>query len=258
MIATGTTSKQLANEKHAHLIGYGAMLLESLLGLAVAFTILGALDFEHYKELVWPMQGGHLKQGNAPLAFAVSVGKILSTGIGIPISYGTIFGILMLEGFLITTIDTLFRLMRYFFEELWNVLFKKKPAILDSRVFNSILGITLTALLAFTNGYQRIWPIFGSANQLLAALTLVAVTAWFAHKSIKAYFAAIPAGFMILTTITSLLILLKRYIESKNLTLMITDVLLLSLAIGVVFLTFKYFFKLREELTKEKVPEPVK
>ena len=258
LIATGTTSKQLANEKHAHLIGYGAMLLESLLGLAVAFTILGALDFEHYKELVWPMQGGHLKQGNAPLAFAVSVGKILSTGIGIPISYGTIFGILMLEGFLITTIDTLFRLMRYFFEELWNVLFKKKPAILDSRVFNSILGITLTALLAFTNGYQRIWPIFGSANQLLAALTLVAVTAWFAHKSIKAYFAAIPAGFMILTTITSLLILLKRYIESKNLTLMITDVLLLSLAIGVVFLTFKYFFKLREELTKEKVPEPVK
>ena len=50
LIATGTTSKQLANEKHAHLIGYGAMLLESLLGLAVAFTILGALDFEHYKE----------------------------------------------------------------------------------------------------------------------------------------------------------------------------------------------------------------
>ncbi|MFN3135664.1 MAG: carbon starvation protein A, partial [Candidatus Kryptonium sp.] len=258
LIATGTTSKQIANEKHTHLIGYGAMLLESLLGLTVAFTMLGALDFEHYKELVWPMQDGHLKQGNAPLAFAVSVGKVLNTGIGLPISYGTIFGILMLEGFLITTIDTLFRLMRYFFEELWNVLFKKKPAILNSRVFNSILGIALTALLAFTNGYQKIWPIFGSANQLLAALTLVAVTAWFAHKSIKAYFAAIPAGFMILTTITSLFILLKRYIESKNLTLVITDVLLLSLAIGVVVLTFKYFFKLREELTKEKIPEPVK
>ncbi|MCS7230123.1 MAG: carbon starvation CstA family protein [Candidatus Kryptonium sp.] len=258
LIATGTTSKQLANEKHAHLIGYGAMLLESLLGLSVALAILGAVDFEHYKELVWPMQDGNLRQGNAPLAFAVSVGKILNTGLGIPISYGTVFGILMLEGFLITTIDTLFRLMRYFFEELWNVLFVVKPAILGSRVFNSILGIVLTALLAFSNGYQKIWPIFGSANQLLAALTLVAVTAWFAQKSIKAYFAAIPAGFMILTTITSLSILLKRYIESKNLTLTITDLLLLFLALGVVFLTFKYFFKLRSELEKGKISEVVK
>lgn len=257
LIATGTTSKQLSNEKYAHLIGYGAMLLESLLGMSVLFTILGAVDFQHYKELVWPMENGHLKQGNAPLAFAVSVGKTLNNGLGIPIAYGTIFGILMLEGFLITTIDTLFRLMRYFFEELWTVLFTSKPKILESRIFNSLLGILLTAVLAFTNGYQKIWPIFGSANQLLAALTLVAVSAWFAQKSIKAHFATIPAVFMILTTITSLSILLKRYIESRNLTLTITDLVLLLLAFGVVILTFKYFFNLRSELVKEKISEPV-
>ncbi len=257
LIATGTTSKQLSNEKYAQLIGYGAMLLESLLGLLVLFVILGAIDFQHYKELVWPIENGHIKQGNAPLAFAVSVGKTLSNGLGIPIVYGTIFGILMLEGFLITTVDTLFRLMRYFFEELWGVIFVKKPKILESRIFNSLLGIFLTAGLAFTNGYQKIWPVFGSANQLLAALTLVAVTAWFAQKSIKAYFAAIPAGFMILTTITSLSILLKRYIESRNLTLTITDLLLLVLALGVVILTFRYFFNLRAELVKAKITEPV-
>jgi carbon starvation protein len=258
LIATGTTSKQLSNEKYAHLIGYGAMLLESLLGISVLLVMLSAVDFEHYKELVWPVENGHLKQGNAPLAFAVSVGKTLNNGLGIPIYFGTIFGILMLEGFLITTIDTLFRLMRYFFEELWNVLFVKKPAILESRMFNAILGIILTAILSFTNGYQKIWPIFGSANQLLAALALVAVTAWFAQKSIKAYFAAIPAGFMILTTMASLSILLKRYIESRNLTLTITDILLLSLASGVIVLTFKYFFKLRAELSKQKIVEPIK
>jgi carbon starvation protein len=258
LIATGTTSKQLSNEKYAHLIGYGAMLLESLLGISVLLVMLSAVDFEHYKELVWPVENGHLKQGNAPLAFAVSVGKTLNNGLGIPIYFGTIFGILMLEGFLITTIDTLFRLMRYFFEELWNVLFVKKPAILESRMFNAILGIILTAILSFTNGYEKIWPIFGSANQLLAALTLVAVTAWFAQKSIKAYFAAIPAGFMIITTMASLSILLKRYIESRNLTLTITDILLLSLASGVIVLTFKYFFKLRAELSKQKIVEPIK
>jgi carbon starvation protein len=258
LIATGTTSKQLSNEKYAHLIGYGAMLLESLLGISVLLVMLSAVDFEHYKELVWPVENGHLKQGNAPLAFAVSVGKTLNNGLGIPIYFGTIFGILMLEGFLITTIDTLFRLMRYFFEELWNVLFVKKPAFLESRMFNALLGIILTAILSFTNGYQKIWPIFGSANQLLAALTLVAVTAWFAQKSIKAYFAAIPAGFMIITTMASLSILLKRYIESRNLTLTITDILLLSLASGVIVLTFKYFFKLRAELSNQKIVEPIK
>jgi carbon starvation protein len=258
LIATGTTSKQLSNEKYAHLIGYGAMLLESLLGISVLLVMLSAVDFEHYKELVWPVENGHLKQGNAPLAFAVSVGKTLNNGLGIPIYFGTIFGILMLEGFLITTIDTLFRLMRYFFEELWNVLFVKKPAFLGSRMFNALLGIILTAILSFTNGYQKIWPIFGSANQLLAALTLVAVTAWFAQKSIKAYFAAIPAGFMIITTMASLSILLKRYIESRNLTLTITDILLLSLASGVIVLTFKYFFKLRAELSNQKIVEPIK
>jgi carbon starvation protein len=258
LIATGTTSKQLSNEKYAHLIGYGAMLLESLLGISVLLVMLSAVDFEHYKELVWPVENGHLKQGSAPLAFAVSVGKTLNNGLGIPIYFGTIFGILMLEGFLITTIDTLFRLMRYFFEELWNVLFVKKPAFLESRMFNVLLGIILTAILSFTNGYQKIWPIFGSANQLLAALTLVAVTAWFAQKSIKAYFAAIPAGFMIITTMASLSILLKRYIESRNLTLTITDILLLSLASGVIVLTFKYFFKLRAELSKQKIVEPIK
>ncbi|CUU09073.1 carbon starvation protein [Candidatus Thermokryptus mobilis] len=258
LIATGTTSKQISNEKYTHLIGYGAMLLESLLGMSVLLVILSAVDFEHYKELVWPIENGHLKQGNAPLAFAVSVGKTLNNGLGIPIFFGTIFGILMLEGFLITTIDTLFRLMRYFFEELWNVLFVKKPAILESRMFNALLAIILTAILSFTNGYQKIWPIFGSANQLLAALTLVAVTAWFAQKSIKAYFAAIPAGFMIITTMASLSILLKKYIESKNLTLTITDILLLSLASGVIVLTFKYFFKLRAELSKQKFVEQMK
>jgi carbon starvation protein len=260
LIASGTTSKQLSNEKYAPLIGYGGMLMESLLGITVVLVLMGALDFTHYKELVWPMENGNIKQGNAPLAFAVGVGKTLNNGLGIPIVFGTIFGILMLEGFLITTVDTLFRLMRYFFEELWAVIFTREqtPAILKSRMFNSILGILLTSLLAFTNAYQIIWPIFGSANQLLAALTLVAVTAWFAQKAIKAYFAAIPAIFMVITTITSLIILLKRYIDMRNWTLTITDLILLSLAFGVVILTFRYFYNLRSEMEKMRVSEAVK
>ena len=257
LVASGTSSKQLANEKHAQLIGYGGMLLEAVLGICVALVIVGAFDFSHYKELVWPIENGHLRQGNAPLAFAVGVGGTLYNGLGIPKYIGTLFGILMLEGFLITTVDTLFRLMRYFFEELWGVLFTNVPDILRSRVFNSIIGIILTSILAFTNAYQVIWPVFGSANQLLAALALVAVTAWFAQKAIKAYFAAVPAGFMVITTITALVMLLKRYIEARNWILTVADVILLVLALGVIILTFKYFFNLRKEMERVKVTETV-
>jgi carbon starvation protein len=105
--------------------------------------------------------------------------------------------------------------------------------------------------LTFTNAYLKLWPIFGAANQLLAALTLIAVTAWLAQKSKKYWFTAIPAAFMVITTITSLVILLGRYIKLQSWTLFTTDVVLLILATGVVVLTFKYFYNLRAKLAVE-------
>jgi carbon starvation protein len=85
-------------------------------------------------------------------------------------------------------------------------------------------------------------------NQLLAALTLIAVTAWLAQKAKRYWFTAIPAVFMVLTTVTSLVILLGRYINFQNWSLVITDVLLLVLAAGVVVMTFRYFYNLRAKL----------
>jgi carbon starvation protein len=105
--------------------------------------------------------------------------------------------------------------------------------------------------LTFTNAYLKIWPIFGAANQLLAALTLIAVTAWLAQKSKKYWFTAIPAVFMVITTVTALIILLKRYIQLKSWTLFTTDVILLILAAGVIVLTFKYFYNLRAKMVQE-------
>jgi carbon starvation protein len=87
-------------------------------------------------------------------------------------------------------------------------------------------------------------------NQLLAALTLIAVTAWLAQKAKRYWFTAIPAAFMVLTTVTSLVILLGRYINFQNWSLVITDALLLALALGVVVMTFKYFYNLRATLAE--------
>jgi carbon starvation protein len=247
LVCGGTSCKQLSNEKHARLIGYGGMLLEGLLALCVILLVSGGLEFEKYKSLVYPSQGS----SNAPLAFALGLGSILHTSVGLPKVFGTIWGILLLEGFLVTTIDALVRLSRYLFEELWTTLLDNPPTWLTSPIFNSLLVIAGFMTLTFTNAYLKIWPIFGAANQLLAALTLIAVTAWLAQKAKTYWFTAIPAAFMVVTTITSLFILLGRYIKFESWTLFTTDIILLALALGVVTLTFKYFYSLRARLVAE-------
>lgn len=244
LVCGGTSCKQISNEKHARLIGYGGMLLEGLLALCVILLISGGLSFEKYKSIVYPVTGS----SNAPLAFALGLGNILNMSVGLPTVFGTIWGILLLEGFLVTTIDALVRLSRYLFEELWQTVLPNPPAILKSRVFNSMLVVLGFLTLTFTNAYLKIWPIFGAANQLLAALTLIAVTAWLAQKAKKFWFTAIPAAFMVVTTLTSLILLLGRYINLQSWTLLTTDVLLLLLASGVVVMTFRFFYRMRAKL----------
>lgn len=247
LVCGGTSCKQISNEKHARLIGYGGMLLEGILALCVILLISGGMDYEKYKSIVYPTAGG----SNAPLAFALGLGNILYKSLGLPVVYGTIWGILLLEGFLVTTIDALVRLARYLFEELWLTVLPNPPAILKSRIFNSLLVVAGFLTLTFTNAYLKIWPIFGAANQLLAALTLIAVTAWLAQKAKKYWFTAIPAAFMVITTVTALILLLNRYVQLKSWTLFTTDVILLILAAGVVVLTFKYFYNLRAKVVQE-------
>ena len=75
LVASGTTSKQLASERHAPIIGYGGMLLETVLGICVTLAIVGGLGFIEYERIVWPMVDGQFVPGNAPLAFALAVGK---------------------------------------------------------------------------------------------------------------------------------------------------------------------------------------
>jgi carbon starvation protein len=244
LVCGGTSCKQISSERDAKVIGYGGMLLEGLLALCVILIIAGGLGFARYRELVYPIAGA----SNAPLAFALGLGKVLRTAVGLPTVYGTIWGILLLEGFLVTTIDALVRLTRYLFEELWATLFATPPAWLRSRITNSVFVIAGFLSLTFTNAYIRIWPIFGAANQLLAALTLIAVTAWLVQKSRSAWFTAVPAAFMVITTVAALVFLLKRYIETGNVPLTITNIVLLILAGGVVVLTFRYFYGLRKKM----------
>jgi carbon starvation protein len=126
LVAGGTTAKQLADETHARKVGFNAMLLESLLAVCVLLALGAALGFGDYKSIVWPTEPGI--KSNPILGFSLAAGQLFYRGLGIPVALGTVFGILLVEGFVITTLDAAVRLNRYLFEELWRIVFKKSPA----------------------------------------------------------------------------------------------------------------------------------
>ena len=247
LVAGGTTGKQLSCEIDARRVGYNAMLLESVLAVCVILAIGGALNFSDYKSIVWPTDPGI--KSNPILGFSLAAGQLFNRGLGIPVALGTVFGILLVEGFVVTTLDAAVRLNRYLFEELWGILFKKAPRLLKYYWFNSGLSVVLMWSLASTNAFNLLWPIFGTANQLLAALSLLAVSGWLLLRGKKIAFTLLPAVFMIATTLASLGILLREYIQKKSYVLVAADGLLFILAIGVVVLVLKTFLK-------KRMPEP--
>ena len=237
LVSGGTSSKQVSREKDARVIGYGGMLLEGLLAVLVLVAVGSSLSYNEYISLTWPAVG----KGNPILAFALSVGHLLDNSIGVPMAIGTVLGILTVEGFLITTLDSAVRLNRYLWEELWKMLFAgNPPAYMMKFWFNSGLSVFFMLLLAFTNGYKLIWPLFGSTNQLLAALTLIAVTVWLNRAGKKSWYTIIPAVVMIATTIAALgYYLVSKYIPTGNIILAVTDIILLFLSVGVLVLSVK-------------------
>jgi len=244
LVAGGTTGKQLDTERDARRIGFNAMLLESLLAVCVLLAIGVGMNFVDYKSIVFPVKELGVKS-NPILAFSLSVGHLVDNHLGIPVDLGTVFGILLVEGFVITTLDAAVRLNRYLFEELWSTLLPRTPALMKNYWFNSGLAVVLMWLFAITNAFDALWPIFGAANQLLAALGLITVTMWLILRGSQYIFALAPALFMMVTTTASLLLLFNKYWTEHSYLLLATTVLLLALSAGVVVLVYKKMRYLR-------------
>ncbi|MBP1770090.1 MAG: carbon starvation protein CstA [Candidatus Aminicenantes bacterium] len=246
LVAGGTTGKQLATETDARRVGYNAMLLESLLSVCVLLALGAVMAFTDYKAIVWPADPA--VKSNPILGFSLAAGQLFHRGLGIPVALGTVFGILLVEGFVITTLDAAVRLNRYLFEELWSIAFKKVPRLMKHFWFNSGLSVALMGVLAYSNAFNALWPIFGTANQLLAAMALLTVSAWLLLRRRRNWFTLVPAVFMVATTLVSLGILLSGYIKKGNYILVAADLLLFALSAGVVALSVKTFARRRGAL----------
>jgi carbon starvation protein len=294
LCAGGTTCKQLRTETAARRVGYFAMLLESFLAVCVVCCLVVGLSLASYKGFCYPEVG----KGNPILTFAMSVGHTANVGLGLPIAGGAVGAMLLLEGFLVTTLDTAIRLTRYMIEEGWATFFGRYDLFAEDAArqrraaaatvgdergavelagaggltieppnmkdgspemegraietrgvarallrllkhywINSGIAVFLMLLLGWGNGYKLLWPVFGSANQLLAALTLVVATSWLIARSRPIWYTLLPAVFMAVTSVWMLVYTLKEkflpgWPETAPLT--ITACVVLAVTVGIL------------------------
>lgn len=232
LVGSGTTSKQLDKESDARIVGYGGMLMEGLLAV-VALIAAAAITSDKYQEFIGP-------GGSGPIAlFSTSVGNFIST-LGIPANVGTTFSALAVSAFALTSLDTATRLARFSFQEFFEKKGEEKKSILaTNRYIATAVGAGFAGALALSGEWQAIWPIFGSANQLLAAIALLAVSVWLTRSNIKNGFTLYPMFFMFAVTIFALVLLILNNFQSQNYLLMTMAVGLLFVAIVLASLAFR-------------------
>jgi carbon starvation protein len=233
LVASGTTVRQIGRESDCRRIGYGAMILESLLAVLVLVAVASMLPQREYLNVVYP-QGG---TSNPILGFALGAGRLVHEAAPfIPVAVAVVFGILMVEGFVVTTLDTAVRLCRYLIEEFWTFVFgDRTPALLHRPVVNTGIAVALMLFFALNATVRQMWPIFGAGNQLIGALALITVTVWLVQRSRSHLFALLPATFMVVTTFAALVILVRNNVGAGgNSILAVTAGSLFVLAVGVV------------------------
>jgi carbon starvation protein len=170
-----------------------------------------------------------LTERGANITFGTAIGRAMES-LGIPLAYGIAFGVLMLNAFILTTLDTCARLSRYIVSE----TIGQRVPILKNMYIATAVGLVLAYLLTLGNNWRVLWPAFGAANQLIAALALLVGSAYlFGYKKPTIY-SLLPGIFMLITTEGALLYqLVGQYLPNGNIILSILAVVLMSLGLVV-------------------------
>lgn len=247
LVASGTTSKQLEKESDGRFIGYGAMLTEALVALLVVIFVSAGFPWESSPTNA--LNGGVLS-----FQSALNQGWIVAFGNGfanivnqaapfIPISLLIILGSLIVNIFILTSLDTSTRIGRMIASEMFpektNKNKRKLLQKLNNRFLLTILILIPAFLLAITNSYSTIWKMFGASNQLIAGVVLIAISAYLIEHKKPSKYTILPAIFMIVTTIAALIYGIfnttSGYLlsQSQNIPLTIISFILIIFAILV-------------------------
>jgi carbon starvation protein len=230
LVASGTTSKQVAKESDALSVGYGSMLLESVLAVLVLVAVSAGIGMEYTDK------SGHVFQGVAAWnehysswtaakglgaklgAFVEGAANMMRT-LHIPKDIAIVIIGVFVASFAGTTLDTATRLQRYIVAEFadgWNFKF------LTGKYQATLFAVATAGALAFASGADgkgalKLWPMFGAVNQLLAALGLLVITVYLRRKGgLKYLVTAIPCVFMTAMTIWAITLNERAFIAKSN------------------------------------------
>ena len=232
LVASGTSSKQLDNERGIRPIGYGGMLLEGVLAIIAVIGVAGSFQ----------SQGAYLEaiagpeRVSAVAMFASSIAGFC-VKLGIPLEIAKGFMLLSVSAFLMTTVDAGTRLARFS----WQELMPKEVKPLKNMYLGTLLVCVLSAGFLLGNEAMRasLWTLFASANQLLATLTLTTMTIWFLKNGKRAYYTGIPACFMLVVSSWALVLKFVQALDTRNYLTALTSLFLLGLGSVVVALAIK-------------------
>lgn len=206
LVASGTTSKQLDKESDAKIVGFGGMLIESFLAIISVGAVIILSRTEYLDRLT--VEG--------PVAlFSTGLGGMIAS-LGLSETFAIGFVALTVSAFALTTLDTCTRLARFTLQEYFEDMPQPAAQVLaKNRYLSTTIVVVLSILLLGSGEFSLLWPIFGSANQLLAALALLTIGVWLIKKNISAAFVTIPMFFMFTVTLASLgLFAWKNYQEA--------------------------------------------
>lgn len=258
LVSSGTSSKTIANEKDMLKVGYGAMILESVLAV-LALCVAGAAA-----------KNGIPAEGTPFQIFSRGVAGFFEK-MGLSVHFSTVFMTMCVSALALTTLDAVARIGRMSFQELFSVddMKNAKPwrkllcNTYFSTIFTLVCGFVLTKI-----GYQTIWPLFGSANQLLSALVLITLCVFLkvTGRSNKMLFP--PMIIMLCVTFTALIQRVVGLVKSlvagqeifASVIQLVVAVLLITLALIIAVNSFKSYVRSKkgsevEETEKTPVNE---
>ena len=196
LVCGGTTSRQIEKESHCKPVAFGAMLLEGFVAIIALSTCMILTK----------------SQMLAPDGKAIPPGTIYGDGIARfmtlilgenALVFAKTFGAMAVATFVFDTLDVATRLGRYLLQELFNAKGRIGGAIAAIATVGVPLGILLTSA---PGSYRSYWTLFGTSNQLLAALTLLGITVWLKRNGKRCWYTAIPMAFVMTITVTALIV----------------------------------------------------
>lgn len=258
LVSSETSSKLVENEKDMLQVGYGSMLLESLLAILV-IVIVGALpNLKASGVLDSTLANMALADTATPFTkFSAGVTGLVAQ-LGLPQSWGLCIMTMFVSALALTSLDAVARISRMSFQEFFEVEEGQEPSglvkVLTNKYVSTIISLVCGYLLSL-GGYVNIWPLFGSANQLLAAMVLISLAVFLKVTGRKEFMLYIPMVLMFIVTMTALVqaiygIVMKLFVTGGF--VLMVDGLQLVVAILLVALGLMIGFNSGSKLVKEK------